>query len=131
MVSGTFGIRGSGVMAEDSNVQVAVAISRLEGRMKVMEDEMVGIRAFQHEALNFFSRHDAREEEREKLDKKRAHIHFVLLGGLITLVAGCAIALFTWILNGHHAVTEVSPAISQTAPRDAANSAAYARASKQ
>jgi hypothetical protein len=38
------------------------------------------------------------------MDKKRARIHFTLLGGLITLVVGCAIALFTWVLDGHHAV---------------------------
>ncbi len=97
----------NGKKLDETEIQLALA--DLSRRMTVVEQGVSNFRNFQSRANTFFTNHDAREDEREKVDKRRATIHFALLGGLITIITGCAIALFTWVLQGHHIVTEAAP----------------------
>lgn len=101
----------------------------MKGQIAVALEGVSNFRRFQTEmrdhrsdVRDFISRHEVREEERDRMDKRRARIHFALLGGLITLVVGCAIALFTWVLNGHHTVVDAEhPQARISAPQDAGN----------
>lgn len=96
-----------------NETEIQLAIANLQGRMTVVEQGVANFRAFQKDARDFFARHDAREQERDKVDRKRSRIHYALLSGLIALIVGCAVALFTWVLSGHHEVSAGQPAISQ------------------
>jgi hypothetical protein len=79
---------------------------RLEGDVAYLKAFVPRVEVLETTVLKFIEKHEAQEEIREVTDKRRARIHFALLGGLITLIAGCAIALFTWILQGHHVVVK-------------------------
>lgn len=80
-------------------------LAALEARMIVVEAGVSNFRNFQSKVSKFVDDHEAREDERDRTDKRRARIHFALLGMLLTIVSGCAIALFTWVLDGHHTVS--------------------------
>jgi hypothetical protein len=77
----------------------------LEARMAAVEEGVSNFRRFQTKLSTFVDTHEAREAERECTDKRRATIHFALLGMLLAIVSGCAIALFTWVIEGHHTVS--------------------------
>lgn len=99
--------------------EVQLAIVDLQGRMTLVEKGVSNFREFQQDARDFFTAHNAREEAKERIDKRRATIHYCLLTGLIALIVGCAVTLFTWVINGHHAVVQTT-STTQTAT-DASN----------
>lgn len=72
--------------------------------MEAVKAGIANFRAFQLRGNTFFDSYEAETKERKRTDTRRSRIHFALLGGLITVIAGCVIALFTWVLNGHHIV---------------------------
>lgn len=92
----------------------------LEIDMRTVKEGVSNFRSFQQKLSTFVDTHEARETEREKIDRRRARLHFMLLGGLITIVTGCAIAMFTWVLGGHHTVSDLNR-VSTSQPQDAAN----------
>lgn len=117
-------------MNGDELLHILQEVAEMRGRLVSVEEGVANFRKFQYEmrehrdaVREFIATHKESEKNREHIDKRRAHIHFALLSGLITLVAGCAIALFTWILNGHHTVVETTnPRQARThMPQDAAN----------
>jgi hypothetical protein len=79
-------------------------VALMDNRLKLVESGVANFRDFQGVMRDFVTDHKADEEHKADMDRRRARIHFTLLGGLITLIVGCAIALFTWVLDGHHAV---------------------------
>lgn len=70
---------------------------------------------FQDKMNSFVDVFYAMQKERDHRDSKRAKIHFALLSGLIALIVGCAVALFTWVLSGNHQITEAPHPIAQVA----------------
>src|SRR5579863_1722919 len=92
-----------------------VKVAKLEQRMDALEGRVDShqiyidetSRPFHQRLERFMTEFETRQEERDVVDRRRARIHFTLLSALITLVVGCAIALFTWVLNGHHTVSAV------------------------
>ena len=92
-----------------------VKVAKLEQRMDALEGRVLShqiyidetSRPFHQRLERFMTEFETRQDERDKIDRRRARIHFTLLSALITLVVGCAIALFTWILNGKHTVSVV------------------------
>ena len=90
----------------------AVQIGKLEERMNVVEEGVANFRSFQTDVREFITRSDERakqraqqeqleKEQRDKLDKKRARIHFWWLGllsGAILLLFG---AFLQWAANHH------------------------------
>jgi hypothetical protein len=79
-------------------------VALMDSRLKLVESGVANFRDHQAFMKAFVTEYRVEEKNKINTDKKRARIHFTLLGGLITLVVGCAIALFTWVLDGHHAV---------------------------
>jgi hypothetical protein len=92
-----------------------VKVAKLEQRMDALEGRVEShqiyidetSRPFHQRLERFMTEFESRQDERDKIDRRRARIHFALLSALITLVVGCAIALFTWVLNGRHTVSVV------------------------
>lgn len=80
------------------------SIDQMEIRLQVMEAIIPKFHALEDRVSTFIDRYETREELREKLDARRSKIHFSLLAGLISLIVGCALALFSWVLAGHHTV---------------------------
>lgn len=98
-----------------NDVEIQIAIENLRGRMSTVELGVSNFRQFQQdmrdsvdEIKEFIVGHEVRDQEKEKVDRRRSKIHFALLTALITLVIGCAVALFSWVLNGHHTVVDSS-----------------------
>src|SRR3954463_5883422 len=79
-------------------------VALMDNRLKLVESGVANFRDFQCIMRDFVTDHKADEAHKADMDRRRAPTHFTLLGGLITLIVGCAIALFTWVLEGHHAV---------------------------
>lgn len=97
---------------------------QLEARVIALEVLVPRFIALEDKVGTFIDQHVASEAVKAEIDRRRAHIHFALLGGLITLVTGCAIALFSWVLAGHHVVVEnhSTPTVSaNAAPSKATN----------
>ena len=61
----------------------------------------------------FFTRHEEWEEQRDRIDKRRAKLHYTLLGGLIALVVSLLSVMAGMWIQGHKIVTTEKPAISE------------------
>lgn len=88
-------------------------VARLEERMNKVEEGVANFRDFQTDVRKFITRSDTREEEREKLDRKRAKVHYWWLA----LLTGLIVSFFGWWLgwasNVHH-ISENSSAPTVT-----------------
>jgi hypothetical protein len=71
-------------------------VKGLEVRMELVERGVANFREFQTDARDFFSRSDEREKMRDDTNKRRARVHFALLGGLISLVVGLILLFAGW-----------------------------------
>lgn len=81
---------------------VTLQIMDLKRRMRKVEEGVSNFRAFQSDNREFMAIFKEREAQREKIDKRRATIHFTLLSALLAMVGGCAVALFTFLLPMLH-----------------------------
>ena len=78
----------------------------VEFRLAVVEALIPRVKALEDGMSAFLIEYRTNEKTKEKLDSRRAKIHFALLTGLITFIIGCAIALFTWVLDGQHHIVQ-------------------------
>jgi hypothetical protein len=86
-------------------------VARLETRMTAVETAILSLAESEKTVRDFITDLKARRDERDKVDRDRARIHFTLLGGLISLVVGLILWFVGWTVNfeKHHHVTQDSP----------------------
>ena len=98
-------------------------IARLEGDMAMLKTVIPRVELLEDKVSSFIDRHEAREAERDKIDRHRMRIHFALLGGLISLIVGVSIWFVSWVMEGKHIVVQGNN-VTQT-QQDAGNPSGY------
>ena len=105
-----------------NEVEIQLAIAELEARMVTVEEGVSNFREFQEKAQSFFVADRVREQERDKVDRRRSKIHFALLGAALTLLTGILLILAQLWAGGHRIVSNEQHAISeQPGQQDARN----------
>jgi hypothetical protein len=121
---------GSLGMPPIANGGLIAQVAKLEERMDTVEEYIGNSKAFQKTMADFVSRSDERakhrieqeageKETRDRLDKRRATIHFALLTALLSLIVGLALAAVNWAMNfeKRHHVSDKTEIQSEQHPK--------------
>jgi hypothetical protein len=96
-----------------NEVEIQLAIAELEARMVTVEEGVSNFREFKEMAKAYFIEDRITKLEQEKVNKRRAKIHFALLGAALTLLTGILLILAQLWAGGHKIVTNDQHAISE------------------